>query len=234
MIKVRKNKERGHFNHGWLNTYHTFSFGDYLDPNHMGFRSLRVINEDVVQPSMGFGMHGHKDMEIITYPIQGSLAHKDSLGHASVIHTGDIQYMGAGTGIQHSEFNPSSTALSHFLQIWVVPDQKNHLPRYQQQPLPTHTGPESAAVLFASGREVPNTLHIRQDIEMLTVFLFKNKPVSYVLKKQRHAWVQVVEGCCVVNGVSLEQGDGLCVSEISDIDFNTENDSARLLLCDLA
>ena len=202
MIRVRKSEERGHANHGWLNTYHTFSFADYYDPNFMGFRSLRVINEDRVAPGQGFGMHGHRDMEILTYVLEGSLAHRDSMGNQEVLGPNEIQRMSAGTGVRHSEFNPSGKEPVHFFQIWIEPAKMGTQPSYEQ--------------IRFDPQEKKNRLkrlpRINQDAQVFVAELEKGTEIPYPLGSQRAAWVHAVRGEVAVNGVPLRTGDAAAVS----------------------
>ncbi len=212
MIRIRKREERGHFNFGWLNTYHTFSFGDYYDPSNMGFRSLRVINEDWVHPARGFPTHPHRDMEIITYILEGALEHKDSMGTGSVIRPGEVQRMSAGTGVTHSERNPSDTESVHLLQIWLVPDKRNYPPSYEQK---TYTDDEKRGrfrlIASPDGREDSVTIH--QDAHVYAALVEQGAEISYELAGARHAWVQVARGRVEINGQALEQGDGAAISD---------------------
>ena len=232
MITLRKAEDRGHANHGWLDSYHTFSFANYYDPKHMGFRALRVINEDRVTPGKGFGTHGHKDMEIITYVLNGAVEHKDSLGTGSVIKPGEVQRMSAGTGILHSEFNQSKTDAVHFLQIWLLPE-KNGLPAsYEQRAFAFAENPGQLLLVAAKdGREGAVTVH--QDVDLYVAVLEPNQRVSHTLKPQRHAWVQVARGEVTLNGLSLEKGDGAAISEESNVVIEAMTD-AEILLFDLA
>lgn len=212
MIVKRPANERGGGNHGWLDTRHTFSFADYQDPQHMGFRVLRVINEDKVQPGQGFGMHGHRDMEIITYVLEGELEHKDSLGHGAVLRPGELQHMSAGTGIRHSEFNPSKTKPVHLYQIWLFPDRARHQPRYGQKAFPEseRTG-QLRLVASPDGRDDSLTIH--QDAEVYLSSLEGGKEVKHSLRPGRHAWVQALRGAVQLNGMDLVAGDGAAVSD---------------------
>jgi len=232
MITLRKAEDRGHANHGWLDSYHTFSFANYYDPKHMGFRALRVINEDRVTPGKGFGTHGHKDMEIITYVLNGAVEHKDSLGTGSVIKPGEVQRMSAGTGILHSEFNQSKTDAVHFLQIWLLPE-KNGLPAsYEQRAFAFAENPGQLLLVAAKdGREGAVTVH--QDVDLYAAVLEPNQRVYHALKPQRHAWVQVARGEVTLNGLSLEKGDGAAISEESNVVIEAMTD-AEILLFDLA
>lgn len=232
MITVRKSEDRGHANHGWLNSYHTFSFANYYDPNHMGFRALRVINEDKVTPGQGFATHGHSEMEIITYVLDGALEHKDSLGTGSIIKPGEVQRMSAGTGIRHSEFNHSKTDSVHLLQIWILPDTNGIPASYEQRAfeLAENSG-QLQLVAARDGRNGAVTVH--QDVDLYAAVLKPNQRVSYTLKPQRYAWVQVARGEIVLNGLSLEQGDGAAISDENDVVITAPTD-AEILLFDLA
>jgi redox-sensitive bicupin YhaK (pirin superfamily) len=225
MITLRPANERGHANHGWLDTYHTFSFADYYDPAHMGFRSLRVINDDRVAPGGGFGTHPHRDMEIITYVLDGALEHKDSMGNGSAIRAGDVQYMGAGTGVTHSEFNHSQTEPVHLLQIWILPERKGLKPAYDQVTLsPADT----------RGKLHRVALPIRQDIALYASALAPGDKVTHTLAPGRHAWLHVARGAVTLNGRALKTGDGAAVSEEKLVDINNASEKSELLLFDLA
>jgi hypothetical protein len=231
MLTIRKAEARGHANHGWLNTYHTFSFANYYDPKHMGFRALRVINEDRVSPAAGFGTHGHRNMEIITYVLEGALEHKDSIGTGSVIKPGEVQRMSAGTGIMHSEFNHSKTEPVHFLQIWLLPEREGLAPGYQQQNFsPAKTPGKLQLVAARDGREGSVTVH--QDVELYAGVLKAGDRISHSLKPQRHAWVQVARGAITLNGVPLDTSDGAAISEETDVVIEATKD-AEILLFDL-
>jgi hypothetical protein len=232
MLTIRKAEDRGHANHGWLNTYHTFSFANYYDPKHMGFRALRVINEDRVSPAAGFGTHGHRNMEIITYVLEGALEHKDSIGTGSVIKPGEVQRMSAGTGIMHSEFNHSKTEPVHFLQIWLLPEREGLAPGYEQQNFsPAKTPGKLQLVAARDGREGSVTVH--QDVELYAGVLKAGDRISHSLKPQRHAWVQVARGAISLNGVPLDTSDGAGISEETDVVIEATKD-AEILLFDLA
>lgn len=232
MLTLRKATERGHANHGWLDTHHTFSFARYYDPQHMGFRSLRVINEDKIQPGMGFGMHSHRDMEIITYVIAGALAHKDSIGTSAVIHAGEVQIMSAGTGISHSEFNATQTDWVHLLQIWILPDKQNLEPRYDQKLFtPEEKQGKLKLIVSSDGRE--DSILIHQDVDLYATVLAAGETVEHPLKPARHAWIQVVKGGAFVNGSSISAGDGIAVSEVEQLTLESQGDT-ELLLFDLA
>ncbi|HBB32209.1 MAG TPA: quercetin 2,3-dioxygenase [Cyanobacteria bacterium UBA8803] len=232
MMEIRKAQDRGHANHGWLDSYHTFSFANYYDPSYMGFRALRVINEDRVSPGAGFGTHGHRDMEIITYVLAGALEHKDSMGNGSVIYPGDVQRMSAGTGILHSEFNPSQTEPAHFLQIWLLPQTKGTPPSYEQHHFGLAKNPGQLRLIAAAdGRE--GALRVQQDVDLYGAVLKKGDRISHNLKPQRHAWVQVAQGTITLNGLPLDPGDGTAISEETDIAI-TATEDAEILLFDLA
>src|SRR5215212_4223284 len=200
MIRVRKASERGHFNHGWLDTYHTFSFGRYYDPRQMGFRALRVINEDRVRPGRGFGTHPHEDMEIVTYVLDGALAHRDSLGTGSTIRPGELQRMTAGTGITHSEFNPSATEPVHLYQIWLLPEREGLEPSYEQKAFP-EAGRRNRLRLVASPDGAEGSLAIRQDARLYLATLDGGRWILHDLAPSRHAWLQVLRGGVDVNGL---------------------------------
>ena len=232
MITVRKAEDRGHANHGWLDTYHTFSFANYYDPKHMGFRALRVINEDRVSPTAGFGTHGHRDMEIITYVLEGALEHKDNIGNGSVIQPGEVQRMTAGTGILHSEFNHSETEAVHLLQIWLLPAQNGLSPSYEQRNFsPAKTPGKLHLVAAKDGREGAVTVH--QDVDLYAAVLQKGDRISYTLKPQRHAWIQVARGAITLNGLSLDTSDGAAISNETEVVIEATQD-AEFLLFDLA
>ena len=232
MIRIRKSDERGHFHHGWLDTYHTFSFDQYYDPNFMGFRSLRVINEDRVQPGMGFPTHPHRDMEILTYPLEGALQHRDSMGTGSIIRPGELQRMSAGTGITHSEFNASPTEPVHLLQIWLLPERKGLKPSYEQKAFPeAERRGRLRLVASQDGRDGSLTVH--QDVSLYAGLLEPGQKVSHRLEPSRSAWVQVARGKVHLNGSALEAGDGAAISKQQEIELGSE-DAAEILLFDLA
>lgn len=231
MIKVRKANERGHFDFGWLNTYHTFSFGDYYDTRNMGFRSLRVINEDFVQPGQGFGTHGHRDMEIITYILRGGLEHKDSMGNGSVIYPGEVQRMSAGTGVLHSEFNHAKDEVVHLLQIWILPEKKGIEPSYEQTFFSDDVK-KAKLKLIASPNGSDGSVTIHQDAKIYSTLLDEGKSVTHELETNRHAWIQVAKGAVEVNGVLLNQGDGAGVSNEAEMKI-VGIESAEILLFDL-
>ncbi len=232
MITLRRSDERGHANHGWLDSYHTFSFANYYDPQHMGFRTLRVINDDRVAPGAGFGAHSHRDMEIITYVLEGSLEHKDSLGTGAVITPGEAQRMSAGTGITHSEFNHSQTEPVHFLQIWIVPDTRGLKPSYEQRHFPLAEKQGKLRLIAAKdGRDGAVTIH--QDVDLYTSVLAAGDLVSHQLEPGRHAWLQVAQGEATLNGYALKVGDGVAVTEAKRLEVSTGTE-AEILLFDLA
>lgn len=231
MITLRKSHERGHANHGWLDTYYSFSFSSYYDPAQMGFSSLRVINDDRVAPASGFPTHGHRDMEIITYVLEGSLEHKDSMGNGSVIYPGDVQRMSAGTGITHSEYNPSGSETLHLLQIWIVPDQVNAVPSYEQIHF-TAEQKRNRLQLVASpdGRNGSVTIH--QNAFVYASVLEPGHSVTHKLSPQRCAYVHVARGEVVLNGRMLSAGDGARIIEEQTLEFLAHS-SAEVLLFDL-
>ena len=232
MITVRKSADRGHANHGWLDTYHTFSFGDYFDRNHMGFRTLRVINDDKVAPGSGFGMHPHQDMEIITYMLDGELSHKDSMGNQKALKAGDVQRISAGTGILHSEFNASKTSTAHLLQIWIRPDRKGHTPAYEDRAFPVGAS-DNALLLLASGDGRNGSLKINQDASVFATRLGSGKALTHTLGTGRHAWVQVARGSLSVNGTALTAGDAVAISDEPTLTLSATTD-AEVLVFDLA
>lgn len=232
MIKIRKSNERGHVNHGWLEAKHSFSFGDYHDPDHMGFRVLRVINEDKVKGGQGFGTHPHRDMEIVTYILEGSLEHKDSMGTGSVIRAGEIQYMSAGSGVQHSEFNHSKSDTAHLLQIWILPNEKGAKPRYDQK---NFTAAEKTGTLklLASPDGSQGSVAIRQDARVFASILQSGQTTDLDLGKDRYAWVQVAKGSLILNGKTLEQGDGAAISDEKRLEFKANGPVTEFLVFDL-
>ncbi|MEO6029238.1 MAG: pirin family protein [Candidatus Binatia bacterium] len=232
MLTTRKSDDRGHFNHGWLDTRHTFSFGEYYDRNHMGFRALRVINEDVVRGGGGFGTHPHRDMEIVTYVLSGALGHKDSMGNGSTIVPEDVQRMSAGTGITHSEHNASPSEPVHLLQIWVLPTKNGGPPSYEQRAFPAAEKRGKLRLVGArDGRDGAVTIH--QDVAIYAAVLAPNERVEHTLARGRHAWVQVTRGRVRVNGESLTAGDGAALSDEPRIEL-VADDETELLLFDLA
>jgi len=231
MIAIRPAAERGHADHGWLDTRHTFSFASYHDPRHMGFRSLRVINEDRVQPAEGFGTHAHRDMEILTWVLEGALEHRDSMGNGSVIRPGDLQRMSAGTGVTHSEFNPSREALVHFLQIWLLPRERGLPPGYEQKHFTQETRRGRLRLIAAGdGREGAVTIH--QDADVWTALLQPGESVRHALAPGRYAWLHVARGAVSLNGSTLGAGDGAAVSDEAALEI-TGAARAEVLLFDL-
>jgi len=232
MITIRKANDRGHFDFGWLDTYHTFAFGDYYDPEFMGFRSLRVINEDRVAPRTGFPAHGHRDMEIVTYVLSGALEHHDSMGNGSAIRPGEVQRMTAGSGVRHSEANASETDAVHLLQIWILPNARNLKPGYEQK---TFTDAEKRGQLrlVASSDGRDGSVTINQDAAIYASVLGPGSEVAHQLGSNRHAWIQVARGAISVNGQDLSQGDGAAVSGESAIAIAGREES-EVLLFDLA
>jgi len=232
MIQIRPGQERGGGNHGWLKTHHTFSFGDYWDPKWMGFRSLRVINEDWVAPNTGFPTHPHRDMEIITYVLEGKLEHKDSLGTGSVILPGDGQRMTAGSGIRHSEFNPSTTDAVHLLQIWIQPEKAALPPSYEQKSFP-EAEKNGKLRLIASRNASDGSVKINQDAKLYVTLLSAGEEVEHEFAAGRHGWLQVARGGVEVNGKALAQGDGAAISDEEKVSIKGTDD-AEVLLFDLA
>jgi redox-sensitive bicupin YhaK (pirin superfamily) len=210
MIAIRRSGERGHFDHGWLDTFHTFSFADYRDERHMGFRALRVINEDAVQPGQGFGTHGHRDMEILTYVLEGELAHRDSTGGEGSLRPGEVQRMTAGTGVRHSEFNGSRRDRVHFLQIWILPDRLGHRPSYEQRAFP-EAERRGRLRLVASPDGAAGSLAVHQDARVYASLLPRGEAVEHALAPGRGAWVQVARGEVSLGGEVLRAGDGAAV-----------------------
>jgi hypothetical protein len=232
MMQIRPAGERGHANHGWLDTYHTFSFNTYYDPKHMGYRALRVINEDVIAGGSGFGTHGHNDMEIVTYVLSGALAHKDSLGSGGVIKPGELQHMSAGSGIRHSEYNASEQEPVHLLQIWLLPTKQGIVPSYSQQKFPIADEMDRLHLLASTdGRE--NSLVWVTDAELYSARLAAGSNVEHNFARA-HGWIQVARGSARVNGVELEQGDGLALADEKSVVFSANNEGAEVLLFDLA
>jgi len=231
MIKIRRSNERGHANHGWLDTYHSFSFADYYDPANMGFRDLRVINEDRVEAGQGFPTHGHRDMEIITYVIKGEVSHRDSMGNGETIRPHEVQRMTAGTGVLHSEYS-SPTERTHFLQIWIQPEKSNLQPGYEQKAFPAEEK-VGKLKLVASRGGVDGSVHINQDVRLYSSILSSGEDVSLDLADGRHAWVQLISGSIDLNGERLEPGDGAAISEESSLKLKALSDKSEFLLFDL-
>jgi redox-sensitive bicupin YhaK (pirin superfamily) len=234
MITIRPSAERGHANHGWLDTNFSFSFAEYYDPRHMGFRDLRVINEDVVSAGRGFGMHPHRDMEILTYVIDGELSHRDSMGRGATLQRNDVQRMSAGTGIMHSEVNQSQKPV-HLLQIWLLPEAEGLKPSYEDRTFPAEEKQNQLRLIAShDGREGSTTIH--QDASVYASLLDRGKAVSLELKPKRHAWVQLISGQLEVNGTKLDKGDGAAISDESALRIasTSGNGPAEFLLFDLA
>ena len=232
MTTIRKSEERGHANHGWLNTYHSFSFAGYYDPEHMGFGPLRVINEDRVSPGKGFGAHGHDNMEILTYVLSGALAHKDSMGNVETLQANELQRITAGTGIVHSEFNGSKDAPVHFLQIWIEPEKYDLTPGYEQLTL-TEEEKRGQLKLVASNAGGDGALKIHQDARVLIGQVESGKDVSYGLAEGRRAWVHLVRGAATVNGEELKTGDAAAITAERAITIRGEDANSELLVFDL-
>jgi len=232
MLKLRKAGERGHENHGWLDSFHSFSFADYYDPAHMGFRALRVINEDRVEPGYGFGAHGHREMEIISYVLDGALRHDDSTGVGSVIRPGDVQRMSAGTGVRHSERNFSTTEQVHFFQIWIMPSEHGVPPSYEQKTFSAQDK-RGKLRLVASPDGVDGSVSLHADARLLAGLLDAGESAELTLKAGRHAWVQLARGSARVNGVELTVGDGLALSDVPTLRIEGVVDS-EVLVFDLA
>jgi redox-sensitive bicupin YhaK (pirin superfamily) len=232
MFRIRRARERGHFDHGWLDTYHTFSFGDYDDPEYRAFRALRVMNDDRVAPGTGFGMHGHRDMEILTYVLSGALEHSDSLGHTEALRAGEVQQMTAGSGIRHCERNPSQSEPVHLYQIWLLPDRAGHEPRYAQRHFDSQAR-QGRWQLIASPEGAADSLPIHQDARVHLAVLEPGEALSYELAGGRHAWLQVLRGSARLNGESLAEGDGAALSDVSRLQLHSEQGS-EVMLFDLA
>jgi len=232
MIKLRKAADRGHFDFGWLDTSHTFSFGEYFDPAQMGFRALRVINDDLIAPGQGFPTHGHRDMEILSWIAEGALEHKDSLGTGSVIRPGDLQRMSAGSGVRHSEFNPSPKERTRLLQIWIQPERSGLEPSYEQKQFPL-AGRTNRLQLLASREGREDSLRVHQDADLWSAVLQKGHGVKHEFAPERHGWLQVVSGELEAGKLSLAAGDGLALSGERELELRARTD-AEVLLFDLA
>lgn len=232
MITIRRSDERGHFDHGWLDTRHTFSFAEYHDPDHMGFGELRVINEDRVQPGQGFGRHGHRDMEIISWVLEGELAHRDSTGGGGVLRPGEVQRMSAGTGVTHSEFNGSDDETVHFLQIWLLPDRPGYPPSYEQKTVP-EAARRGRLALIASpdGADGSTTIHL--DARVFVTILGGGEHVSHSVAPGRRGWVQVARGRIAVNGQLLAPGDGAAIEDEKTIELAAQGGPAEVVVFDL-
>ncbi|MES1262228.1 MAG: pirin family protein [Acidobacteriota bacterium] len=234
MIQVRKSEDRGHADHGWLNSYHTFSFANYHDPKHMGFRSLRVINEDRVAPGRGFGAHGHRDMEILSYVLSGSLAHKDNMGHEEVLGPHEIQRMSAGTGVMHSEFNPSPTTPAHFLQIWIEPATNGIKPSYEQIRFDAEEK-KGRLKLLAGPEGGEGVARIHQDARVFVAELAGGERVAHEFGHGRYGWLHVIRGAVTVNGTALGAGDAAAISREDRVEVaGGGGEASEILLFDLA
>lgn len=232
MKRLRKSNERGYADHGWLKSYHTFSFADYRDPRHIHFRALRVMNEDWVAPGQGFGEHPHHDMEIVTYVLEGQLEHRDSMGNGEILRPGEFQRMSAGTGITHSEFNPSSTEPVHLYQIWLFPAEKGIAPSYEQRPFP-ESGRQGEWQLVAAPNGQDGALGINQDARIYLANLAPAASLDRQIDSGRHAWLQVLRGDAQVDDLSLAEGDGLAISDETEIQISSHH-GAQLMWFDLA
>ena len=230
-MTIRKSEDRGHANHGWLDSYFSFSFAEYYDPHNMGFRSLRVINDDRIAPGGGFGMHPHRDMEIISYVLGGELEHKDSMGNGRVIRTGDFQYMAAGTGVTHSEFNPSATKETHLLQIWIVPDRKGVAPRYAEKAMAKIASGKLHLIASKSGRA--DSIAVHQDVDLWLAKLRAGESVTHSLRPSRHTWIHVAHGEVELNGQRLKTGDAAAFSKEGHLRMAGKSES-QVLLFDLS
>jgi redox-sensitive bicupin YhaK (pirin superfamily) len=230
MITIRKSEERGHVNHGWLDSHFTFSFADYYDPQHMGFRSLRVINDDIIAGGGGFGTHPHRDMEIITYVLSGALEHKDSMGNGRVIRPGEVQYMGAGTGVQHSEFNHLQTEPAHLLQIWILPDRKGTKPNYAEKSFAKAESGKWHLAVSKAGRD--GSITINQDADLFVGKLNRGDKINHSFKPNRHGWLHVAVGEIDLGKYSLKSGDAAAFSDEKEISF-TAKSPTQVLFFDL-
>ncbi|CCQ58558.1 MULTISPECIES: pirin family protein [Crocosphaera] len=233
MITVRPSQARGHANFGWLDSKHTFSFGSYYDPNYLGFGNLRVINEDRVKAGQGFGPHGHRDMEIITYVLDGALEHRDSMGHGSVICPGDVQRISAGSGIAHSEFNASKTDSVHFLQIWILPNTKGLEPNYEEKHF-TLAQKQGQLRLVASGDGRNDSIKIHQDVDLYAAVLKEGDRLNYAVNSNRSLWLQVARGSVTINGKTVNSGDGIAITQEPKIALIATSNDTEILLFDLA
>lgn len=231
MIKIRRSDERGAANYGWLDTKYTFSFSNYYDPRFMGFRDLRVINEDYVAPAQGFPKHGHRDMEILTYVISGELSHKDSMGNSATIKPNEVQRMTAGTGVLHSEYS-SETEKTHLLQIWILPEKENLAPDYQQIYFPREEK-QGKLKLVASRGGLDGSVHINQDVLLYSSILSSGEEVEHILSEKRYAWVQLIKGKIELNGEFLTAGDGAAISDEEILKIKSLDDETEFLLFDL-
>lgn len=231
MITIRRSAERGHFKNEWLTSYHSFSFSEYYDPKHMHFSHLRVINEDYIEPDKGFGTHSHQDMEIMTYIISGELQHRDSMGNTSIIKSGEVQFMRAGSGVTHSEFNPSKSVPTHLLQIWVIPNKKGLAPTYAQD-LYTLADKKDKLCLLASGKSSDGVFQIAQNVSIYASILDHNsKTLEHQIEVDANLWVQCVCGELEVNGITLNAGDGASIEKENNLSFSA-NTHAEFILFD--
>lgn len=233
MIYIRKSEERGHANHGWLDSYHTFSFADYYDPEFMGFRHLRVINQDWIDKGMGFGTHPHNNMEIVTYVLEGALEHKDSMGNGSVMYPGDVQRMSAGTGVTHSEFNHSKTDPARLLQIWILPEKNDITPSYEQKNYPSEEKKGKLRLIASNdGRE--GSVTINQNLNLYASLLDKDQEISFQIPEKRNVWIQMAQGSALLNNeYELNEGDGVAITEEKALSLKGRS-NAEILLFDLA
>jgi len=231
MINLRRSNERGHANHGWLDTRFTFSFADYFDPKFMGFRSLRVINEDLIEPARGFPKHGHRDMEIITYVISGELSHQDSMGNGETVRPHEVQRMTAGTGVLHSEYS-SETDRTHLLQIWILPEKDRLTPSYEQKTFPAEEKQGKLKLVASRGGD-DGSVHINQDVKMYSSILDQGDEVSLELNEKRYAWVQLISGSLEINGERLSPGDGAAISEEAVLNFKALEAKTEFLVFDM-
>lgn len=232
MINIRRSNERGHANHGWLDTRFSFSFADYYDPSFMGFRDLRVINEDVIEADQGFPTHGHRDMEIITYVINGEVSHRDSMGNGETVKRNEVQRMTAGTGVLHSEYS-SPTEKTHLLQIWILPEKRNLQPGYEQKVF-SETDKQGKLRLVASRGGDDGSVHINQDVKLYASILNEGETASLDIASARHSWVQLISGSLDVNGEKLEAGDGAAISDERLLNLKSLSNNTEFLVFDLA
>lgn len=232
MINIRRSGERGHANHGWLDTRFSFSFADYYDPSFMGFRDLRVINEDVIEADQGFPTHGHRDMEIITYVINGEVSHRDSMGNGETVKRNEVQRMTAGTGVLHSEYS-SPTEKTHLLQIWILPEKRNLQPGYEQK-IFSETDKQGKLRLVASRGGDDGSVHINQDVKLYATILNEGETASLDVASGRHSWVQLISGSLDVNGEKLEAGDGAAISDERSLNIKSLSNNTEFLVFDLA
>lgn len=231
MITIRRSNERGHANHGWLDTHFSFSFADYYDPQFMGFRDLRVINEDFVEPGQGFPKHGHRDMEIITYMISGELSHRDSMGNGETIRPNEVQRMTAGTGVLHSEYS-SPTDRTHLLQIWILPEKRNLQPGYEQKLFSSEEKNGQLRLIASRGGD-DGSIHINQDVRLYASIMKSGEELKYDIANDRHAWIQLISGSLEVNGKTINAGDGAAVSDETTLAIKSLEDGSEFLFFDL-